>query len=148
MAAYARLKNEFTEDEKYHNLMTWLNYTFHLWSTKSAPDWKKRLKRRRTEGVFMSNCGRVSIRGVFCILTIGFIFGLWIAQGCLRYQWFWIPGTEHQCGWGNSTWYKRVIWIYFRSVKQYHRQDSFLEMGRQMSILLSYIILLIKIVLL
>ena len=24
MAAHARLKNEFTEDEKYHNLMTWL----------------------------------------------------------------------------------------------------------------------------
>ena len=27
MAAYARLKNEFTEDEKYHNLMRWLIYT-------------------------------------------------------------------------------------------------------------------------
>ena len=25
MAAHARLKNEFTEDEKYHNLMRWLN---------------------------------------------------------------------------------------------------------------------------
>ena len=25
MAAYAHLKNEFTEDEKYHNLMRWLN---------------------------------------------------------------------------------------------------------------------------
>ena len=24
MAAHARLKNVFTEDEKYHNLMTWL----------------------------------------------------------------------------------------------------------------------------
>ena len=24
MAAHARLKNEFTEDEKYHNLMSWL----------------------------------------------------------------------------------------------------------------------------
>ena len=24
MTAHARLKNEFTEDEKYHNLMTWL----------------------------------------------------------------------------------------------------------------------------
>ena len=24
MAAHARLKNEFTEDEKYHNLMPWL----------------------------------------------------------------------------------------------------------------------------
>ena len=26
MAAHARLKNEFTEDKKYHNLMTWLIY--------------------------------------------------------------------------------------------------------------------------
>ena len=26
MAAHARLKNEFTEDEKYHNLMRWLIY--------------------------------------------------------------------------------------------------------------------------
>ena len=24
MSAHARLKNEFTEDEKYHNLMQWL----------------------------------------------------------------------------------------------------------------------------
>ena len=24
--AHARLKNEFTEDKKYHNLMTWLRY--------------------------------------------------------------------------------------------------------------------------
>ena len=28
MAAHAHLKNEFTEDKKYHNLMTWLNYIF------------------------------------------------------------------------------------------------------------------------
>ena len=28
MAAYARLKNEFTDDEKYHNLMAWLIYGF------------------------------------------------------------------------------------------------------------------------
>ena len=27
IAAHARLKNEFTEDEKYYNLMTWLNYS-------------------------------------------------------------------------------------------------------------------------
>ena len=26
MAAHARLKNEFTEDEKYHNIMSWLNF--------------------------------------------------------------------------------------------------------------------------
>ena len=26
MVAYARLKNGFMADEKYHNLMTWLNY--------------------------------------------------------------------------------------------------------------------------
>ena len=28
MAAHARLKNEYTEDEKCHNLMSWLNYHF------------------------------------------------------------------------------------------------------------------------
>ena len=28
MAAYARLKNEFTEDEKYHNLMSWLIFAY------------------------------------------------------------------------------------------------------------------------
>ena len=28
MAAHACLKNEFTEDEKYHNLMNWLNCNF------------------------------------------------------------------------------------------------------------------------
>ena len=34
-AAHSRLKNEFTEDEKYHNLMRWLNYrydsSYHLY---------------------------------------------------------------------------------------------------------------------
>ena len=28
MAAHAHLKNEFTEDEKCHNLMSWLKLTF------------------------------------------------------------------------------------------------------------------------
>ena len=28
MAAYARLKNDFTEDEKCHNLMRWLKFLF------------------------------------------------------------------------------------------------------------------------
>ena len=28
MAAHARLKNEFMEDEKYHNLITWLIFSF------------------------------------------------------------------------------------------------------------------------
>ena len=28
MAAHARLKNEFTEDEKYHNVMRWLILSF------------------------------------------------------------------------------------------------------------------------
>ena len=28
MAAHARLKNEFTEDQKYHNLMRWLFLCF------------------------------------------------------------------------------------------------------------------------
>ena len=27
MAVHVRLKNAFTEDEKYHNLMSWLKYT-------------------------------------------------------------------------------------------------------------------------
>ena len=27
MAAHVRLKNEFTEDEKNYNLMSWLNYS-------------------------------------------------------------------------------------------------------------------------
>ena len=30
MAVHARLKNEFTEDKKYHNLMSWLIYSFVL----------------------------------------------------------------------------------------------------------------------
>ena len=29
-AAHARLKNEFTEDEMYHNLMSWLKYTLFI----------------------------------------------------------------------------------------------------------------------
>ena len=28
MAGHVRLKNEFTEDEKYHNLMTWLIWCY------------------------------------------------------------------------------------------------------------------------
>ena len=28
MAAHARIKNEFTEDEKYNNLMNWVNALF------------------------------------------------------------------------------------------------------------------------
>ena len=34
MAAHARLKNEFTEDEKYHNFMTLLISAFRLPRTK------------------------------------------------------------------------------------------------------------------
>ena len=33
MAAHARLKNEFTEDEKFHNLMGWFNYLVRLTRT-------------------------------------------------------------------------------------------------------------------
>ena len=33
MAAHARLKNEFTEDKKYHNLMTWLIWERRVWRT-------------------------------------------------------------------------------------------------------------------
>ena len=32
MAAHARMKIEFTEDEKYHILMTWLNYCVTSWT--------------------------------------------------------------------------------------------------------------------
>ena len=30
MAAHVRLKNEFTQDEKYHNLTSWLIYQLDL----------------------------------------------------------------------------------------------------------------------
>ena len=30
MAAHVHLKNKFTEDEKYHNLMSWLKYSIFL----------------------------------------------------------------------------------------------------------------------
>ena len=34
MAVHARLKNEFTEVEKYHNLISWLKFTFYIkWAT-------------------------------------------------------------------------------------------------------------------
>ena len=37
MAAHARLKNEFMEDEKYYNLMSWLIYvTLHELVTVSS----------------------------------------------------------------------------------------------------------------
>ena len=32
MAVHVRFKNEFTEDEKYHNLMSWLSSTLYLFS--------------------------------------------------------------------------------------------------------------------
>ena len=35
MAAHACLKNEFTEDEKYNNLMRWLKYFVHDFSDAS-----------------------------------------------------------------------------------------------------------------
>ena len=37
MAAHARLKNEFTEEEKYHNFMSWLicNYVHDITQTRS-----------------------------------------------------------------------------------------------------------------
>ena len=39
MAACARLKNEFTEDEKYHNLMRWLKYQrVHIRQTDARED--------------------------------------------------------------------------------------------------------------
>ena len=36
MAAHARLKNEFTEDKKYYNLMTWLIFQYGQGMTLKA----------------------------------------------------------------------------------------------------------------
>ena len=36
MAAHVYLKNEFTEDEKYHNLMSWLKWYKHCRVDKKA----------------------------------------------------------------------------------------------------------------
>ena len=36
MAAHARLKTEFTEDEKYHNLMSWLKYFLNIVQQETA----------------------------------------------------------------------------------------------------------------
>ena len=44
MAAHVRLKNEFTEDEKYHNLMRWLIFSvsaflsMHIYSHSIGPE--------------------------------------------------------------------------------------------------------------
>ena len=38
MAAHARMKNEFPEDEKNHNLMTWLNILFTGWFLSKWPE--------------------------------------------------------------------------------------------------------------
>ena len=35
MTGHARLKNEFTKDEKYHNFMTWLFISLRKYHTKS-----------------------------------------------------------------------------------------------------------------
>ena len=36
---HARLKNEFTEDEKCHNLMRWLKCVFHLVASSTLAKW-------------------------------------------------------------------------------------------------------------
>ena len=36
MAAHAHLKNEFTEDEKYHNLMSWLNFLHSFYDEENS----------------------------------------------------------------------------------------------------------------
>ena len=41
MTAHARFKNEFTEDEKYNDLMTWVKlliFRFSIVSVLSSPD--------------------------------------------------------------------------------------------------------------
>ena len=42
MAAHARLKNEFTEDEKYHNFMSWLKYGSEIIIIKNKNNKKKK----------------------------------------------------------------------------------------------------------
>ena len=62
MAAHAHLKNEFTEDEKYHNLMNWLKYLLYLLLILTD-----------AEGMFMTfylelcpvRCNLVLRRGIF-----------------------------------------------------------------------------------
>ena len=43
MAVHAHLKNEFTEDENYHNLMKWLKFSFceDQASATQPPDWSQ-----------------------------------------------------------------------------------------------------------
>ena len=43
MAVHARLKNEFTEDEKYHNLLRWLNEE----GTGLNPDFNRSTDKRK-----------------------------------------------------------------------------------------------------
>ena len=38
MTAHARLKNEFTEDKNYHNLMSWLSYTHKRYLVPCSPE--------------------------------------------------------------------------------------------------------------
>ena len=64
MAAHARLKNEFTEDESYHNHMTWLilytdlsnhvknhKYDIHAVENKTK---KKKKKKKKKNGEMLS----------------------------------------------------------------------------------------------
>ena len=40
MAAHARLKNDFTDEGKYHNLMTWLKSPFYIVEERAVRcDW-------------------------------------------------------------------------------------------------------------
>ena len=67
MAAHARLKNEFTEEEKYHNLMRWLNYT---WSSRRASE-SNRVATETWKGRTMA---------FLCYLLAAFVFGCVFAQ--------------------------------------------------------------------
>ena len=68
MAAHARLKNEFTEDEKCHNLMTWLKCSLESVTTKQRvyTNNSSYFKELTIVLLFYSNCIRIFL---FSILT-------------------------------------------------------------------------------
>ena len=69
MAAHARLKNDLAEDEKYHNLMSWLNinneknYQLHIFSRRL----NKKILNFLPKGYFILSVGCVGfVCGIFC----------------------------------------------------------------------------------
>ena len=62
MAVHACLKNEFTEDEKYHNLMTWLNYTMKVLSIRTdRSKWKVQNKIKLLLRKICNDCNSFNI---------------------------------------------------------------------------------------